>query len=247
MNLIQQQIRPNTLALNARASNSTRSRAVRWVIFSLVTACLLTGCNNKRIIQSVDDSAEYKSARALPPLIKPSGSPASKPVLDDEPEVPEDVVIAESEAPVAVEQTVAVAETDVVPEPEPQSKQRTLTARVVETRGGRSKLVIDASFAEAWAYLAANLQKSDVTIFSRNETAGRFAIGCADIPEKAVRVQKRGGWSIFMRDKTEPSEYCGLQTVEEKGQTAVTVLNRAGVVVPAESSNKIFARILNNL
>ena len=243
MNLIQQQLRLKTHALDAKASSFSLSRVLRWVMVSLIATCLLTGCNNKRIVQTVDDSAEYKSARALPPLIKPSASPVSAPEIDDQPSVPEDVVLAEPEAPVAVTQTVAVAE----PEPETHSTQRTLTARVVETRGGHSKLLIDAPLVEAWAYLAANLQKSDVTIFSRNETAGRFAIGCADIPEKAVRVQKRGGWSIFTREKSEPSEYCGLQTVEEKGQTAVTVLNRAGLVVSAESSNKIFARILNNL
>ncbi|GHA00824.1 hypothetical protein GCM10008090_07330 [Arenicella chitinivorans] len=241
MNVIQQQNRHKTLALDAKASGLTLFSAARWIMLSLIAACLLTGCNNKRIIQTVDDSAEYQSARALPPLIKPSGSPASEPVLDDEPEMPEDVVITEPEEPAVAVQAAPVSE------PVSQAPQRTLTARVVETRDGRSKLLIDAPLTEAWAYLAANLQKSDVTIFSRNETAGRFAIGCTDIPEQAVRVQKRGGWSIFTRDKTEPSEYCGLQTVEEKGQTAVTVLNRAGVVVPAESSNKIFARILNNL
>jgi uncharacterized lipoprotein len=243
MNVIQQ---PKSLSLNLLRVSELRINLgglCRIFLTTVIAACLLTGCNNKRIIQTVDDSADYKSAKTLPPLIKPSGAPANEPVLDDEPEMPADVVVAAPEkAPeLVVEQTPELQEPVAVP------ATRTLTARVTEMRGGRSKLVIDAPFSEAWTYLAANLQKSDITIFTRNESAGLFSIGCADIPQESVRVEKRGGWSIFTRDNKEPSEYCGLQTTQDKDQTVVTVLNRAGVVVPAASSNKIFARILNNL
>lgn len=206
---------------------------------------LMTGCSNKDVVQTVDDSADYRSARSLPPLKKP-GQNRSLPSANDEVEsAPQDVVLTEPEQqPELVNQAAenkAQSEASASTASEP-----VIAASVVANDDGESFLQINAPLEQAWEFLADSLQKSDVTIFARNEAAGRFSIGCGDIIDDNVTVQKRGGWSIFTRDKPEELEYCALQVVEQKDQALVSVLNRSGEVVSAASSNSVFKRILNN-
>lgn len=216
------------------------------LIIGLFGLLLMTGCSNKDVVNTVDDSADYRSARSLPPLKKPSRNQSLPSANDEVASEPQDVVLEEAapmpttmpESSFTDESSVAAVESDV--------SETAIAASVVANDDGESFLQIDAPFEQAWEYLADSLQKSDVTIFARNEAAGRFSIGCGDIKDDKVTVQKRGGWSIFTRDKPEELEYCALQVVEQKNQALVSVLNRSGEVVSAASSNSVFKRILNN-
>jgi len=115
---------------------------------------------------------------------------------------------------------------------------------VISPKTDVSRLQIEADFADAWEYLSRSLQSSDVTVFSRNKAAGRFAIGCSGI-ENEPTVTKKGGWS-FLNKKQKPRDYCALQAASTRGATLVTVLNRENEEVAGDSANRIFARILNN-
>ncbi|RBP50961.1 outer membrane protein assembly factor BamC [Arenicella xantha] len=214
------------------------------LLMSLVLLLSIAGCGSRGVIQTVDDSADYRSARSLPPLKKPAREQVLPSSNDDPSTTPEDVVLIEPEPqPAAVQaQPTLIKDTDS----SVNDADQFIAARVVTVDDDQAVLEIDASFDRAWEYLAENLQRSDVTIFARNESAGRFSIGCGDIVDDNVTVQKRGGWSFFTREKSENLEYCALQVVEKKGVSHVSVLNRSGAIVSANSSNRVFERILNN-
>ncbi|MFT6725171.1 MAG: putative lipoprotein [Arenicella sp.] len=204
------------------------------VLLVLLMVLSVSACGGVKKVITADDSAEYKSARALPPLKKPSRIIAveEKLVVQKSLPVEENVValdIEPNETVVPVEQSTAVG----------------ISAMVVTTNTDQSRLEIMASFDQAWDYLSEGLKKSDLTVFSRNKEAGRFSIGCAAITA-APAVVKSGRWSFFNRDKTQNLEYCGLEAIEKRGTTVVSVLNRNGIEVSGEYSNKIFKRLLNN-
>lgn len=225
-----------------------------------VVAVLMTACGNKRIIQTADDSADYSSARSLPPLKKPSQAAvksqqetSSDPVVTvtepaaEESSAPE--VSVQEDTPVLVDQQVTddSAKDDAVEEPATQASANAIfNASVIDVGDGKSRLEINADIEGAWRYLTANLQKSDITLFSRNRAAGRFAIGCSGVAEDAVNVEKKGSWSFFKRGENQESDYCALQVIEKRGQTHVSVLDRSGTEVASANSAGLFARILNN-
>jgi uncharacterized lipoprotein len=244
----------------------------RSVVTFLMTLTILSlsACGGGKKIITSDDSADYKSAISLPPLTKPSrvvtspdntvapsaivATPIDDIVEQNRPLVSSPVTIQSqnSDLQVATEQasleslsnsqgldnaaTTTVATTTVA---------TTTVATVVSVELGHSRLEIIADFDPAWEFLSASLQRSDLTIFSRNKEAGRFSIGCTNIA-KAPVVVKSGRWSFFNRDRLETLEYCALQAITKRGTTIVSVLNQEGKEVSGEYSNRVFSRILNN-
>ena len=101
-----------------------------------------------------------------------------------------------------------------------------------------------SGFDAAWNYLSANLKNSDITVHNRNRTAGRFAIGCGNL-EESTTVTKRGGWSIFTR-KPKKQEHCSMQLLTSRSVTLVTLNNRSGIEIAADSAKEVFMRLLNN-
>ncbi len=268
----------------------------RFVLSAFVVSLLsLGGCGGGKIIKTVDDSVDYRSAVELPPLKKTVSAPAQveedlaqtetppilpepveeyqeeaeAPVIDavqtqeeladevlpeEAPVVADDIIDESIEQDIETDSVVVDEVEQALDEPVPALQQDTIedevaaiSARVVEADSSASRLEINADFERAWVYLTDNLKRSDVTIFTRNKSAGRLAIGCAGIDdENSVTIEKRGRWSFFNKDKKERLEYCALEAVEKRGVTQVRVLNRSGQEVATESSTGIFDRILNN-
>ncbi|MFT6408597.1 MAG: putative lipoprotein [Arenicella sp.] len=207
------------------------------VLALLVTlmALSLSACSGGKKVITSDESADYKSARALPPLKKSSRVIVDQKSAVDRPDIDTNSVTeqADTPAPAAVIST------------EQTSVALGLSAAVVTTKAGRTRLEIAADFDRTWDYLNDSLQKSDLTVFSRNKEAGRFSIGCANIVAEPT-VVKSGRWSFFNRGKQQDLEYCALEAVEKRGITVVSVLNQDGLEVSGEYSNTLFSRILNN-
>lgn len=230
------------LIMTSLEQQSKFRRGVTVVLLAL-TILSLSACGGAKKITTKDKSTDYKSAVALPPLKKPSR------VVSASPQVPVrqastsvaaplvgDPLAPVLSAPAPVAQAPVAANTDT---------SAPITAIVVEVSPGIVQLQISASFDQAWDYLSNKLQQSDITVFSRNKSAGRFSVGCSSI-DSAPSVVKSGRWSFFNRDKQEDLEYCALQAIEKRGVTNLSVLNRTGAEVSAEFSNKVLARILNN-
>jgi len=235
---------------------SVTSRRAVALLSAFALAILLTACGAKGVIQTTDESAEYKSARSLPPLKKPSevveetsvaqsvssSTVSSDAVLTDEGEQ-RAILQAEVDAQgLITDKPIEVSE----PSPELEPLPETLSASAVDVGDSKSQLEITGNFDRAWQYLAATLQKSEVTVFSRNNAAGRFAIGCSGVAEDRVVVEKKGGWSFFKRGKDQEAEYCSLKLSEKRGLTYVSVHDRNGIEVANQNSANLFARILNN-
>ena len=228
-------------------------------IFATMVA-MLTGCGGRKTVVTQDDSADYHSARSLPPLKKPSvpaviqspvhssaPTPAriSSGTNDTAGDQPVSVDNASSDysdavAPVAV---APVAGTPV--ENIEQDLTRSLIdARVIEPKVNTARLQIDVDFEQAWDYVSNNLVRSDITVHNRNPKAGRFAVGCASMDESEGST-KGGGWSIFRR-KVERTEHCTLQLTSNESITTASLLSRSGNEVTAASARAVFARLLNN-
>ncbi len=229
----------------------------------LGAAALLSACGAGKIVNTQDNSAEYKTAKSLPPLKKPTPvvvtQRAPVEVVEQQTETVEPVAevstaaeaaqseVALNEAPEeVVENRGNAVETADVAQSEQAvaSAAAVSSANIVDDGSGQARLKIDSGFDQAWAYLSDNLKKSDITVFSRNKAAGRFSIGCASIAA-APTVTKKGRWSFFNRDRQPRLEYCALQAVERRGATLVSVLNRSGEEVTAEYSRDVFTRLLS--
>jgi uncharacterized lipoprotein len=208
-----------------------------FIFLVTLIALSLSACGGGKKIITSDGSADYKSARSLPPLKKPSPVIASKNNTAGQP------IGANESSAAVVEKNEPLASASTTSTVEPPYER--LSAAVVDAGSGQAQLEIAADFNEAWGYLNTSLQKSGLTVFSRNKEAGRFSIGCANIAA-APTVIKSGRWSFFNRGKQQSLEYCALQAVEKRGITVVSVLNQAGEEVSGEYSKKLFSRILNN-
>jgi len=219
------------------------SRSLLLLGITLATLSL-SACGGGKNVSTKDNSAEYKSARALPPLKKPSGTEAvvSAPNATA-PEVVSESAQSNTPAIVADNSNQESSASAVAAE-ESKVDSSVISASVTTDKPGQARLEIAADFDQAWDYLSSSLQKSDITVFSRNKEAGRFSIGCANIAA-APTVTKSGRWSFFNRSK-ENLEYCALQAIGKRGSTTVSVLNRAGEEVSGEYSNEVFGRLLNN-
>ncbi len=243
----------------------TSTRFHKRVLCLLVVAMglsTLSACSRNRTVATVDDSAEYKNARALPPLKRPDQNTqtvTSRPAEINPPVKVEPIAAADSvptitepvspatdpsvDLPIETSAgSVAVSETPVA---NTASAVNTVVEASLANDADGAKLIVNAGFDQAWAYLVNRLKGSEITVFSRNKTAGRIAIGCAEIGTgDEVEVTRAGGWSFFNRKKNRLSEYCSLQSVERRGATVVTVLDRAGEKAPPDSAKLILERVL---
>ena len=241
-----------TVTTATRLVRYVKSRRVAPLLSLCALAIFLTACGNKGVIQTTDESAEYKSATSLPPLKKPSELAVE--------ESSTSVLASSSSASTEVDQSVSDAQQLATNLPETvnqesfignQAETQTpssapLNANIVNAGDSKSQLEINGGFDNAWQYLASILRRSEVTVFSRNKAAGRFAIGCSGVAEDRVVVEKKGSWSVFKRDKDEEQEYCSLKLTEKRGTTLVSVHDRNGIEVANQNSANLFARILNN-
>lgn len=218
-------------------------------MFLVIVATLsLSACGGKKNISTEDSSADYKSAQALPPLKKPSRVVVAGQSAPSSPLVSEPDVSVVGTSPQELTTSTNGVSDNTAQDDSGQgstSEADVLSSSVVAGKSGEMRLQVEAGFEETWDYLSASLQKSDITVFSRNKAAGRFSIGCANIAA-APTVSTSGRWSFFNRSKQQNLEYCALQALEKRGITVVSVLNRAGEEVSGEYSNDVFSRILNN-
>lgn len=218
--------------------NLTNFPRKMWVHFMIaaVSASLISGCSGRKDVVTQDDSAEYRDAKTLPPLKKPSGNLAQR-GASPEPQLA-------TQTPQAQQ---AVGSNAINTEPSGAAAINLISASVVEKKGDSAQLKIDADFDRAWVFMRNNLNNSDITVHSRNKAAGRVLIGCKSIDEaEEATADKKGGWSIFKRSSKEDLTHCALQLVASKKSTLVNVLNRSGEFVPAAAANAIFSRLLNN-
>lgn len=226
----------------------TQFKRSAFIFLVTLIALSLSACGGGKKIITSDDSADYKSARSLPPLKKPSPVAVSQSKTNAQAATGSGVV-EEPSAEVAGKPSGVAGKNDGKASTAATNAAETsfeqLSATVVDDGSGQAKLEVAAEFDRAWDYLNASLQQSDLTVFSRNKQAGRFSIGCADI-EAAPTVVKSGRWSFFNRDKQQVLEYCALQAVEKRSITVVSVLNQSGEEVSGEYSKKLFSRILQN-
>ncbi|MFT5572174.1 MAG: hypothetical protein ACI9FR_001095 [Cryomorphaceae bacterium] len=220
-------------------------------VFVAIVVLSLTACGNAGKVVTKDDSADYRAAVSLPPLKKPSQAPQATAQAETQSIIKQVLQPADATTPAehddSVQPLIEVdgAQANVIQNSESiQQPEQAIAARVISPNEQVARLQIDSEFSGAWAYLQNNLKQSDLTVYSRNELAGRVSIGCSEV-EGAPVIKKRGGWSFLTKAKTEKLEYCALQAVSAKGLTLVTVLNRAGQEVSKEYAIQIFQRILN--
>ena len=213
---------------------------VQFFVYMLIVS-VMTGCGGAKT--PVDKSADYKSARSLPPLQKPQRQ--SSVVIDkSKPSVP-DVQTRTIESPtpssvIANDQENQAASVDL----ELASSSVDIVGELIETSSVALRLQVNAGFDLAWNFLGQQLQGSKITVFSRNKDAGRIAIGCGDADQQAS-VSRSGGWSIFRRDKKQISDYCSLQLDERRGGTIVTLLDRHGDEIESDYSASVFSQLSN--
>lgn len=124
------------------------------------------------------------------------------------------------------------------------SVKQIVNARVIEPNANSARLQIEDGFIGAWEFLSDNLKRSDITVYNKNQSAQRFAIGCGDMEEEP-QVTKRGGWSFFNK-KPQKTEHCSLQLASSKSNTTAAVLSRSGEEVAASAAKELFSRLLNN-
>lgn len=240
-------------------SDSKLKQLKALVLFTCVLS--LSACAGKAVLTK-DDSADYKSARSLPPLKKPSrvtyGTPP--PVNESAPVAVESPVSNDNTLDSELENSVPSQENSFVPEPidEPIVEQQVieeqveiaqavdsseLQTQIISVNDNTKRLSIDAEAKQAWQFLVAKLSQSDLTVHARNEKAGRFSIGCSDV-DTSKGIVKRGGWSIFTRKAEKQSDYCAMLVSSSREKTIVKVLDRSGLEANAESSQRIFERLL---
>ncbi len=264
----------------AHLRQNSLSKTVPFLL--LASLMVIGGCANKDIVVSKDNSADYKSARLLPPLIKPTEEPlvASTPtdnvadngaaselieIVETQPiDVPTqsdpiskpEVIISQVSDPMesnpVQETAVAVAPIEVDNSSDGSSELAPAaldSTNIPElepgmlTDGDTVKLILNSEFDSAWSYLTSQLAGSEVTVFSRNKSAGRIAIGCAEIRDGAA-PSNNSKWSIFNRKAKRADEYCSLQAVERKGTTTVSVLNREGREVAGDDARLVLNKLL---
>lgn len=196
--------------------------------------------SDKTVVEVEREEAAVLEQAYIPEITSPSeviGSPelTESPELADSPELANSPDLAESPE---------VASVDAEQKSE-EVVEATGGFEIINTDIGETRMSIDAGFDQAWTSVNENLKTSDLTVFSRNKVAGRFAIGCGDI-EAATKEVKKSGWSFFNREKPENLEYCALEVFERRDKSFVRVLNRSGVEVSDQYSRPIFERILSN-
>lgn len=190
---------------------------LRLQLLLIFTASVLFACGGEKQVETEDDSADYRSAQALPPLIK---NTSSKPAGQPAPVIPQS------------------------PVPD-QATDNPLTVSVVSDGERNSRLQINADFDRSWDMLSQRLKGSNITVHSRNRDAGRIAIGCAELDDEQPR-DSSGGWSILSKKPKKGLEYCALQVLAKKRNTEVKMLNRNAQEVDKAAAEKVFSRLLRD-
>ncbi len=202
------------------AEHRTKKPLPRLTLLTILLFSL-SACGGAKKIS--DTSADYKSAKSLPPLKKPQRLPRAI-VLDDSKQAAEQVSLDEANA---------------------VSAEPLVRASTVEVKPGVSRLKINAKFAPAWAYLSEQLQQTKITVFARNKDAGRISIGCAEL-NKEDEISNSGGWSILRRASRKSSDHCALEVSERRGVTTATLLDREGDEIVGDASVKVLEQLSNN-
>jgi len=233
-----------------QSSASTSAGRLFWVV---VLSLFVTACGGSKSVVTYDDSADYSSARQLPPLKKPSKSAttsapaaaqASVALPNQAATTPENVSAPTSAARQAESQVVSESPVTSAENIE-NTSAAVVTARVVEPSENIARLEVDAGIDAAWEYVSANLRGSNITVHNRNQVAGLIAVGCPQSDSGRPIISKRGGWSIFGR-KPQQQEHCSLQLSKSRSKTAVSLFDRSGLEMDAEYAKDMFTRLLNN-
>ena len=231
---------------------TTTKLSTRCKLLTLCMMVLVSACGGAKNIVTEDDSANYKSARALPPLkkdLKTIRQPSSSGNASNAPQAPaSDIVVDHATGNSEPRDSGQPAGNELAAQAAPQTNSPTLSAtepvaRIVTLAGKTSRMEIAAELEDAWQYLSKRLINSNLTIHNRNRDAARIAIGCGNLASATV-VKTSGGWSIFNRKQETELEYCALQLEKKKGNTQVKVLNRNAVEVDPAAAEKIFQQIL---
>lgn len=212
--------------------------SVNWLRNSpvVVLLALLTACGGNKVVLTTDDSADYRSAKQLPPLKKVISPPApAAPAIQSTASAPAPAPAASTPQPSNRPATVAATSSPPV---------NVITTSIIDVSNDRKRMKIDAGLDVAWRYLLDDLRSSTVTVHTRNKTAARIEIGCGEFDD-TVTATESGGWKIFSRDEYE-FEYCVMELSEDRGATLVTMLDRRGDEVKSAQSMAIFNKILNN-
>lgn len=188
---------------------------IKLQLLLITGACSLFACGGDKVVETQDESAEYRSARALPPLIK-----------DLEPATAESAAAA-------------------IPEPyvPRQASDGSVTLSIISKGDKRLRLQVNAEFERAWTAISEKLKSSAITVHNRNRNAGRIAIGCGELSEPELAATS-GGWSVFRKKPAKESEYCALQMLPGKRRTEVQVLNRNAQEVGKAAAQQVFDRLL---
>lgn len=210
------------------------------VMSVMLTVSGLTACSTGKTIAVVDDSADYKSSQSLQPLKRPSQVKPKEVAL-----VGSEVQVTQAPEATINDEPKSTSETESQALENQDQTNVVINSEIISGENSESRLLIDAGFEQSWAYVNDSLKTSDLTVFSRNKSAGRFLIGCGDIDSEVATVQK-SGWSFFNRDKSEKLEYCVLEVTEKRSDSIVKFLNRSGIEVLGEYSMPIFERLLDN-
>lgn len=208
------------LFLRVRSSSLGLFHPIALRVICIVLVAGLTACTSSKRMTRVDDSVEYKSARALPPLkyernqavsVAPSGNTASA----------DNGVVSIGGGAVNVQ------------------------AELIASTRGYKRLQLMSVGREAWNYTRQKAKESGLSIFSRDFASGRIYIGCGDI-DSVAKPAKKSGWTVFKRDEqSAAADHCSLKLNEEGGKTVVRVLNKAGVEVVAEQAEPILLGLLH--
>lgn len=195
------------------------------ITFSLLLA--LTACGGNKVITTTDDSADYKTAKQLPPLNKSPQLENNSPELDSK---SSQLVNNSSESATT---SIQVSE---------RSNNQSITTSIVDVSDYK-RLLIDAPTDEAWPYFLTQLRTSTVTIHSRNNEATRVEVGCGSIDDGAKKIEK-DGWLILDRENL-VYEYCVMQLTESRGVTSVSVRNRLDEEVSASEAITLLSKVVS--
>lgn len=205
----------------------------------MVMALVLASCGSRGKTVTTDDSADYKSARQLPPLKKPStvvaASPSVAPPIADGPVVGNDVVTKST--PRAVSAPVSVSSAADI---------SNVSAVIANLKNNIARLTVDSEFDNAWDYLSSKLARSSVTVFLRNKDTGRISIGCGAYEAVQDTKSKDSRWAILNSKSEAKGEYCILLVAAARGGTIVSALDRNGDEVGQAGAKMVFEQILNN-
>lgn len=187
----------------------------------LLLSAFVSACSGAKVIQTVDDSADYKSATSLPPLNKRLNGTKVKTKAE--------VVATDKEEAKST----------------PQPTQKFISSELITVDENTTRLLVELPVDEALTYLADKLVASGVTVHHRNLQAGRISIGCGDI-ESSPSIKKKSRWVFSGRREIGRLDYCVLELNSDRRGTVVKVLDLNQEEVKKSAAEGIFQGILVN-